>query len=232
MHDVSARTGNLIFWGGAAVLTATVAALVVDAHREVYGDIAIVGRMDAGVADGRAAYERHHCAACHAIFGIGARYAPDLTRVAQRAGDLAVRARLESGSPHEGNRKMPSKPLEASEIDGIAEYLAWVANADARERPPGVPRERVAAALGRAAPLPERGAALVADRGCLACHALGDRGGDRAPRLEDIAARERFVEGYRAHPSHFEPGTATSPCATVSSAERHAMGEFVASLTR
>lgn len=231
---MGARAAKLMLSAGAVAWGAAFVAFVVGSHREVGDDLAIVGRMGAGAADGRRAYERHHCGACHSILGAGAGYAPDLTRASQRLGGDAIRARLHDGEPRDEGRKMPRKPLTRGEIDGLVDYLSFVARLDARERPPRYTRERVAAALRRAAPSPEPGAALLERWGCLGCHAIGDRGERRAPRLEEIAARDdaRFVAQYLAHPAQFAPWTSMPPCAGASITERLALGEFVASLTR
>jgi cytochrome c1 len=76
------------------------------------------------------------------------------------------------------------------------------------------------------------GAALVASEGCLACHAMGDQGERRGPRLEWIATRRDagYVARYLASPASLTPGSVMPAYDKLAESQRRSIAEFVISL--
>jgi nitric oxide reductase subunit C len=71
--------------------------------------------------EGKAAWLRHNCQACHQTFGLGGYLGPDLTNAMERRGPAYVRMIL-----RDGRGQMPRLPLEPREIDALVEYLDHV----------------------------------------------------------------------------------------------------------
>ncbi|CAM2068716.1 Cytochrome c [Sulfidibacter corallicola] len=68
--------------------------------------------------EGKLAWQKHNCSACHQRFGLGGYMGPDLTRAYSRKGEAYLKAVLEFGV---GN--MPKLALSDDEIDGLVAYM-------------------------------------------------------------------------------------------------------------
>jgi mono/diheme cytochrome c family protein len=129
---------------------------------------------------------------------------------------------------------MPQQHLAPVEIDRLVDFLRWVAEIENNDWPPQDSETRWKAStrrlLGGAAMSP--GAALVSQESCLACHALGDAGERKGPRLEYIASRRdaAWIARYLADPAALTPGAAMPRFDKLSEGQRRAIAEFIASL--
>ena len=70
---------------------------------------------------------------CHTIFGEGAYYAPELTKVIERRGEGYVKGLLMSTAPwgeYTSGRKMVAYGFSEEEAEDLVEYFIWVGNVD------------------------------------------------------------------------------------------------------
>lgn len=229
------RMAKLIFWVGTLSYLALFLALTWDTHH-AFAALTHADRLDPNVVAGKRVFEKHNCNDCHTILGFGGYYAPDLTRAFKRLGEDAVRLRLESPEKvfADSYRKMPQQHLAAAEVDRLVDFLRWVSEIDNHDWPPQDSEGRWKAStrrlVGAAAMSP--GAALVSQENCLACHALGDAGERRGPRLEYVATRRDadYIARYLADPQAITPGSAMPRFDQLSESQRRAIAEFITSL--
>jgi len=74
------------------------------------------------------------CEGCHTIYGQGGPYAPDLTHIYTRRGDVYLREFWANpGAFHLGERIMPAFGLTKSETDNLFAFLKWVGEQDPAE---------------------------------------------------------------------------------------------------
>ncbi len=109
------------------------------------------------------------CIQCHSARGLGGNVGPELAR---RRSLVDFAAAMWNKQPRmfaaQGSERIAVQQLSAEEMADLVAYLYSV---------------RYFADAGS----PQRGRALVAEKGCLGCHALGGRGATRAPDLGQVA---------------------------------------------
>lgn len=229
------RAAKLIFWIGTLASLVVFLAATWDTHRS-FDALTHADRLDDNVVAGKRAFEKYNCNDCHTILGFGGYYAPDLTRAHPRMGEDAIRRRVEH--PEQAlaasYRKMPQQHLAPGEVDRVVDFLRWTAAIENNDWPPQDSESRWSRSTRRilASANVSPGAALVLGEGCLDCHALGERGERRGPRLEWIGARRdaAYIARYLADPEAVSPGTLMPAFDRLSEPQRRAIGEFVTSL--
>lgn len=83
------------------------------------------------VVRGKNIWEKNNCMGCHTIFGEGAYYAPELTKVIERRGDAYVKGVLMSKFPWQPNgRKMVAYGLSEADAQDMVEFFKWAGNVD------------------------------------------------------------------------------------------------------
>lgn len=232
---MSMKAAKWVFWLGTLSSLVLFLLLTFDTHGQ-FAALTNADKLDETVVAGKRAFQRHNCNDCHTILGFGGYYAPDLTRVHTRLGSDAIKRRLAQPEVvfKDSYRKMPQQNLSPQEIDEIAAYLAWVDGIQNHDWPPhdstalwkrSTERMLASATLSPAA-------ALVEQEGCLACHALGDRGEKKGPRLEHIGATRDavWIGEYLGDPQRFAPGSEMPAYGHLSAGQRQMIGEFIAAL--
>lgn len=144
------------------------------------------------VERGKKIWEESNCMGCHTIFGEGAYYAPELTKVMERRGEVFVRGMLrDPESMYPGQRRMVQYDFSESEIDDLIAYLTWIGEVDTNGFPATPPLQ------GRLAPpVAEDGRPAMFEQTCIACHSVDGQGGNVGPALDGVA--DRFDEDYLA----------------------------------
>ena len=232
---MSVKAAKWVFWLGTLSSLVLFLALTVDTHGQ-FAALTNADKLDDTVVAGKRAFQKHNCNDCHTILGFGGYYAPDLTRAHSRLGEDAIRRRLEQPEVvfADSYRKMPKQDLTAAEVAAIATYLAWVDGIDNHDWPPHDSAARWKRSTERmlAAATMSPAAALVEQEGCLSCHALGDRGEKKGPRLEHIGATRdaAWIGAYLADPQRFAPGSEMPDYQHLSPGQRQMIGEFIAAL--
>ncbi|MFO0675308.1 MAG: c-type cytochrome [Polyangiaceae bacterium] len=144
------------------------------------------------VKRGKDLWDENNCMGCHTLFGEGAYYAPELTRVHQRRGPEFIRAMLrDPEAMYPGQRKMQRYKLSADDIEALVAFFAWAGRVDLNGFPPTpnlIPQAvQVGPASGAIAITSNR--PLVFNQLCIACHALGGQGGAVGPALDLVGDR-------------------------------------------
>jgi len=144
------------------------------------------------VERGKALWGASNCMGCHTLFGEGAYYAPELTRVVERRGPTFIRAMLrDPEAMYPGQRRMQNYHFGDQEIEDLLAFLQWCGNVDLNGFPPkptlmpiAVPGSAGGAAVVAIADRPQ-----IFNQLCIACHALGGQGGAVGPPLDGVGAR-------------------------------------------
>ncbi len=158
-------------------------------------------KLDARVAAGKWAWQRHNCNDCHTILGIGGYYAPDVTKVmSSRDADWVARFLKEPEKVWPNSRKMPNLHLQDAEIAALVAFLTWVDGIDTNNWPP---KPLVAAAVTSGSP----GQAVYKAQGCSACHMLDGVGGNVGPDLSRIGKKrdKEWIEQQLRNPKSHNP---------------------------
>jgi len=160
------------------------------------------------VVAGKKVWEKYDCIGCHTLIGEGAYYAPELKDVYSRKGPAFLRAFLAdpvkvwygSAEAAAGQRKMPNFNLPKEEINHLIAFFEWVDKIDTHNWPPRA-KKGVAQAAGPAAavaatttqpamdPQVSKGAALVQEKACTACHKINGTGATVGPDLTGVTQR-------------------------------------------
>lgn len=127
-----------------AVAATGVAALVflgltVDSHRQ-FPELTNAENITPQVSHGMDVWHKYNCINCHTLFGEGAYYAPDLTKITQLRGAPYLKAFLKAPErfydEQRHRRLMPNPNLSDEEIDDLIAFFDWVANVDNQGWPP------------------------------------------------------------------------------------------------
>ncbi len=93
--------------------------------------------LTAQVIEGKKLWESNNCMGCHTIFGEGAYYAPELTRVVERRGEAFIKAVLMTDQPWAPRgRKMVAYAMSEEEASNMVEFFKWAGEVDLNGFPP------------------------------------------------------------------------------------------------
>lgn len=120
---------------------ATVAflALTVDSHQR-FPALTNAHNINDEVIRGKDVWHKYNCINCHTLFGEGAYYAPDLTKITQHRGEPYLKAYMKDPSQFydetKHRRLMPRQNLSDAEISDLIKFLDWVSKVDNQGWPP------------------------------------------------------------------------------------------------
>lgn len=158
------------------------------------------------VVRGKELWEANNCMGCHTVFGEGAYYGPELTRVYARRGSAFIRAMLhDPESMYPGQRRMQNYHFDDRQIEDLLAFLQWIGNVDLNGFPPQPNLMPVAVP----APGAEGAVAATVDRPqvfnqlCVACHVLEGQGGAVGPALDGVGARRdaAYLHAWLTNPA-------------------------------
>jgi len=205
---LSKSQARLFFLGGTLFFSVIFIALTVDTLRQVPAR-SHEDRMTPAVVRGKQIWDRSNCMGCHTILGEGAYYAPELTKVVERRGTAWMAIFLKDPQAmFPGERKMVNYHFDDAQIGDVIAFLAWIGGIDTNGFPPkpdlALPSSVVVARTDLAPP------PAIFGTVCIACHALGGKGGAVGPALDGVAHRKTPAELDRwlADPAAIKPGTA------------------------
>ncbi len=90
-----------------------------------------VEKLTAAVVNGKVLWEKNNCMGCHTLFGEGAYYAPELTKVIDRRGEEFVKAVLKTDSPWTPRgRKMVAYGFSEQDASDLVEFFKWCGEVD------------------------------------------------------------------------------------------------------
>jgi nitric oxide reductase subunit C len=183
-------------------------------------------RLDAHVAAGKWAWQKHNCNDCHTILGIGGYYAPDVTKVMSTRDEDWMKRFLKN--PHAvwpASRQMADPHLEEQEITDLIAFLTWVNGIDTNNWPP---KPLVATVSQEAMP----GEALFRSEGCIACHRIEGEGGTVGPDLTKVGARrdKTWIEAQIRNPRSHNPISTMPSFAKLSAKDIGDLADYLAGL--
>ena len=120
---------------------AAVAFLVLTIHSHMrFGELTNAQDITPEVTHGMDVWHKYNCINCHTLFGEGAYYAPDLTKIAQHRGEAYLKAYMRDPSKfydeQRHRRLMPTQNLSEVEIANLVKFLDWVSKVDNQGWPP------------------------------------------------------------------------------------------------
>lgn len=120
--------------GGALFLGMTL-----DSHAQ-FGKLSHAENITPQVTLGNKVWHDNNCINCHTLFGEGAYYAPDLTKITKLRGEAYLKAYIRDPSKFYDEQKhrrlMPKQDLSDVEISALIAFLDWVSNVDNQGWPP------------------------------------------------------------------------------------------------
>jgi nitric oxide reductase subunit C len=176
-----------------------------------FGELTNAENITEAVIEGKHVWHRNNCINCHTLFGEGAYYAPDLTKITQQRGEAYLTAFLRDPSQFYSEevhrRLMPNPNLSEREIAQVIAFLDWVANVDNQGWPPrpivvstgamqgatATPDERLRRSVSDE-PV-ERGEALFRspELACQACHSTTPGVTLAGPSMAGISSRAAAI---------------------------------------
>ena len=127
-----------------ALISTAIAAVVflgmtVDSHRQ-FPKLTNAQQITPEVTRGKDVWHEYNCINCHTLFGEGAYYAPDLTKITQLRGAPYITAFLKDPSKfydeQRHRRLMPNLKLNDEEIAALIAFMDWVSKVDNQGWPP------------------------------------------------------------------------------------------------
>ncbi len=205
-----------------AIATVVFLGMTVDSHRQ-FPKLTNAQQITPEVTRGKDVWHEYNCINCHTLFGEGAYYAPDLTKITQLRGAPYLTAFLKDPSKfydeQRHRRLMPNLKLNDEEIAALIAFMDWVSKVDNQGWPPRpilvtgtsipgmdltVAQQNVASGNQppAARPVSDRedpialGEALFRTRAtpvCSACHSIAPGVNLAGPTLAGLSARAKQV---------------------------------------
>lgn len=133
------RQTRLFAIGSTAVAALVFIGLTIDSHRQ-FPELTQSQNITPAVTRGKDVWHANNCINCHTLFGEGAYYAPDLTKITQHRGAPYLQAYLRDPSQFYDEKKhrrlMPRQDLSETDITDLIAFLDWVSKVDNAGWPP------------------------------------------------------------------------------------------------
>ncbi|MGY0559856.1 MULTISPECIES: c-type cytochrome [unclassified Luteimonas] len=124
---------------GTALAALAFVGLTIHSHMR-FGELTNAQDITPEVTHGKDVWHKYNCINCHTLFGEGAYYAPDLTKIAQHRGEAYLKAYMRDPSQfydeQRHRRLMPTQDLSEVEIANLVKFLDWVSKVDNQGWPP------------------------------------------------------------------------------------------------
>ncbi len=125
--------------GSTAIAALAFLVMTVDSHRQ-FPELTNAENITPEVVHGKDVWHKYNCINCHTLFGEGAYYAPDLTKITQHRGEAYLHAYMRDPSKFYDEQKhrrlMPKQDLSEKEIKDLITFLDWVSKVDNQGWPP------------------------------------------------------------------------------------------------
>lgn len=181
--------------------------------------------------NGKHLFDRNNCMGCHTIFGEGAYYAPELTKVFERRGPEFIAAMLRDPQKmYPGQRKMQKYDFTEQEIADLVAFFKWIGGVDLNGFPPkpdmAAPAKTSDIVDALSVPAPPIFAQM-----CMACHSLNGNGGTAGPALDGIGDRrdEAFFVRWLKDPVAVKADS-KMPKLPLSDGDIEALAKFLSSI--
>lgn len=169
--------------------------------------------MNSSVIRGKHIWEDNNCMGCHTLFGEGAYYAPELTKVYSRRGEAFMKIFLKDPQAmYPGKRKMVKYNFSESDLSDLVAFFKWINDVDVN----GFPAKTYLGSLSllNSSSITKSAATElkqpdVIGQICVNCHVLGGRGNSVGPALDGVGSRrdEVFLKQWITDPSSIKPNS-------------------------
>lgn len=166
--------------------------------------------LTASVIRGKNIWESNNCMGCHTIFGEGAYYAPELTKVYTRRSEEFIKLFLKDPEAmYPGKRRMVKYDFSDGEIDDLVSFFKWCGEVDLNGFPaePFLKKYVTPAAVLSSS---NKTRPEMFDKLCLTCHTFSGKGTriEPAPSLDNIGSlRDKdFIKRWLKDPNAVKPG--------------------------
>lgn len=133
------RQTRLFAIGATAVSAVAFIGMTIDSHRQ-FAALTHSDKITPAVIRGKNVWHHNNCINCHTVFGEGAYYAPDLTKITKLRGEAYLKAYLHDPSKFydetRHRRLMPKQDLSDTDITDLIAFLDWISNVDNQGWPP------------------------------------------------------------------------------------------------
>lgn len=133
------RQTRLFAIASTAIAALAFLGLTIDSHRQ-FPTLTNAQNITPAVRSGQDVWHKYNCINCHTLFGEGAYYAPDLTKITKLRGEQYLQAYMRDPSQfydeQRHRRLMPKQNLSAEEIVNLIAFLDWVSKVDNQGWPP------------------------------------------------------------------------------------------------
>jgi nitric oxide reductase subunit C len=213
LSKAQART---FFFGGTGLFAVAFLALTVDSMRQIPKQTN-ANQITEAVKRGKQIWEDNNCMGCHTLFGEGAYYAPELTKVVDRRGKDWMRVFLKDPQAmFPGQRKMVQYHFKPEQIEDTIAFLEWCGRVDLNGFPPKPPlaQRLQATPTTPSTLLPKPIPAIMTAAACVGCHSVAGEGGAAgaligAPALDELYKRRTREDttAWIRDPQKIKPGT-------------------------
>ena len=201
---LSKSQARAFFLGGTGLCSVAFIGLTVDTFSRIPQQTRSAS-ISAEVKRGKELWESNNCMGCHTLFGEGAYYAPELTKVYERRGEQFIRGMLTDPSAmYPGERKMKRYEFSEEDKTALVAFFKWAGEVDLNGFPPKPPLAQGTALASKTDAQP-----LVFKQTCTACHSLDGAGGAVGPALDGVGGRldEAYLGKWLRDPPAVKPGT-------------------------
>lgn len=189
------------------------------------------------VVRGKLIWEDNNCMGCHSLFGEGAYYAPELTKVVERRGADWIRVFIKDPEAmYPGQRKMVKYDFSENQISDLIAFFQWAGTVDLNGFPAKPPLKKLMQPdVVTNVTTTQNPAALaqpqIFSSLCSACHVVGGKGGNVGPALDDAFARKNVEEmiAWLKDPQKIKPGT-TMPKLPLTDSQINELVSYLQSL--
>lgn len=133
------RHARIFFYVCLIGFSAIFVGMTIDTHARI-DELTNADQITEDVKAGNKVWHKNNCINCHTLFGEGAYFAPDLTKITQHRGAPYLKAFMRDPaqfySEAKHRRVMPNPNLSDQEIDQVIAFLDWVSKVDNQGWPP------------------------------------------------------------------------------------------------
>ena len=133
------RQSRLFAIGSTVLAVVIFLGMTLDSHRQ-FGKLTNADKITPAVTHGKDVWHANNCINCHTLFGEGAYYAPDLTKITKHRSEAYLQAYMRDPSKfydeNKHRRLMPKQDLSDKDITDLIAFLDWVSNVDNQGWPP------------------------------------------------------------------------------------------------
>lgn len=230
---LSKSQARMFFLVGTAVCSFIFIGLTIDSFQRIPQQTN-AQNLSAQVIQGKHLFEQNNCMGCHTIFGEGAYYAPELTKVYERRGEAFINQILiDPQKLYPGERKMVKYDFTQEERDSLIAFFKWVGEVDLNGFPP---KPDILSVNSSGVGASDSSSMMVNrpkifDQMCTSCHQLQGKGGTVGPSLDNVGSKfnSEYIRAWLTDPLQVNPAS-KMPKLPLSKMDIDALTEFLSKL--